>query len=209
MELFEQHRFPFQQQCSYCQEPDYIWQKGLAEEERRCSCSSKVMQRRYKVSQHRRPNFHSLHFTQQHFHVRCNTHGAKPGPWPQPENNYTLLNILLKSKCMCWRCGSKQKNKCLIKEFTGKGQVTWPWTSASSQKRDSDFSFAHFSSTSTAESCDLRIRGDAKREACKRQNAVDVCFVRGDVQHNTNGLTSCHHQQGSKHCNCIHILYMC
>lgn len=95
--------------------------------ERRCSCSSKITQRRYKVSRHRTPNFHSPHFT---FHPaalpRCNRRGAEPGPrpQPQPESNYTLLNILLKSKCVCWRCGSKQKNKCLIKKFTGKGQVT-------------------------------------------------------------------------------------
>lgn len=126
MELFKQHRSLFQQQRSYCQEPDCIWQKGLAEVERRCSCSSKITQCRYKVSRDRTPNFHSLHFT---FHPaalpRCNQRRAQPGPRPQPENNYTLLNILLKSKCVCWRCGSKQKNKCLIKKFTGKGQVTW------------------------------------------------------------------------------------
>lgn len=36
---------------------------------RHCSCSSKITQRRYKVSQHRTPNLHSLPFTLQRFHA--------------------------------------------------------------------------------------------------------------------------------------------
>lgn len=110
MELFEQHRSPFQQRRSYCQEPDCIWQKGLAEVERRCGCSSKITQRRYKVSRHRTPNFHSLHFM---FHPaalpRCNPRRAEPRPRPQPESNYALLNILLKSKRVC--VGGVDQNK--------------------------------------------------------------------------------------------------